>query len=517
MGDDVKHFCGIAAVSLSDKKKNVVPYLYKILINMQNRGQLSAGITTYNEKRAYILRTHKDIGNVNEVFRISFPEKMNKIYQKCEGNRGIGHVRYATCGKNDKTYAQPFERQHGRKYRWFSMCFNGNITNYAELKEELLKKRDYHLILDSDTEVIMHNISRHLSGYGKAPDLSKVFSRLSKRFDGAYNISMVNALGEIVVNRDPIGFRPLVWGKKDDDVFAASESNALINLGINNYKDVEPGTMVYIGTDGNVEIKRYSKSKKKAKCMFEWVYFANVSSVIDGRSVYITRRNLGKALAALETENITKDYVVVPVPDTSKPSAEALAFELGIPMMEGLIRNRYIGRTFIDGTSRDLMIKNKFTVIREILKDKKVLLVDDSIVRGTTVRQIIKFIKNDGGAKEVHLRITCPAVMAPCFYGIDMSSKSELLAPHYVNDFCGELDSKTCERIAKDLGADSLIFQKQEGLIKSIGLPKNELCMACLNCKYPTEAGKEFYQIALKNFLDKKQENGRVLECKRRC
>lgn len=511
MGEDLKHECGVAAVSFQDKKQNVVPSLYKLLINMQNRGQLSSGITTYNESRPHILKTFKDIGLVNEVFRVSRPEKFNNIIRDFAGNQGIGHVRYATCGDNDRMYAQPFDRQHGRKYKWFSMCFNGNIANYVDLKNELLQKKGYHLILDSDTEVIMHNISRLLKGESK-PDYVNVFQTLGKKFDGAYNIAMVNALGEIVVNRDPLGFRPLVYGKVDDDLFIASESGALTNVGVSKFKDLNPGELL-IAHNGDYEIKKYATSEKKAKCFFEWIYFANVSSVIDGKSVYLTRRNSGIALAKQETQKMTKDHIVVPVPDTSKPAAESLAYELGVPLMEGLIRNRYVGRTFIEGKSRGLHIKNKFTFLKDILKDKKVILVDDSIVRGTTIKHIIEHIKEEAGAKEVHLRITCPPVMGPCFYGIDLSTKSELLAPHYSKALCGELDEKTCQTIANDVGADSLIFISHKRLVESIGLPKNELCMACLNCKYPTKKGQEFYELDHNNFINGKKSDGRTISC----
>lgn len=512
MIENVHHSCGIAAVSLKDKSRNVVPFLYQLLINMQNRGQLSAGFTTYDDKRPAILKTHKDIGGVNEVFRINRPDKMNNLYTNYGGHKGIGHVRYATCGANDKAYAQPFERTHGRKYKWFSMCFNGNLANYSELRDELMQKTDYHLVLDSDTEVIMHNISRELRDNPKK-DPIEIFGKLAEKFDGAYNIAMINAQGEIIVNRDPNGLRPLVWGENKDGVFVASESSALLNVGLTKFQDIEPGTLLHI-KDGKAEIKRYASPKKTSRCMFEWVYFANVSSTIDTKSVYMTRNKLGRELAQMEDLKITKDNIVVPVPDTSKPTAEAMAYGLKIPMMEGLIRNRYLGRTFIEGTSREQKVKNKYTIIREILKDKKVILVDDSIVRGTTLKQLVKYIKNEGGAKEVHIRIACPAIMAPCFYGIDMSSKSELLVPHYTREFCGQIDKKTSEKIADDLGADSLRYMTHEGLVRSIGLKREELCMACLDCKYPTKVGMEMYSLALANFMNGKKEDKRITEAR---
>ncbi len=501
MLDDVHEECGICAVYIKgkdDAANKALFYLYKLMLNLQNRGQLSAGITTFNPDRPQMLDTYRGLGHVNEVFKTSNREKSFNIFKRYAGTKGIGHVRYATSGSEDVGVAQPFERHHGRKWKWFSFGFNGNLANFAELKKAILtKKIDYHMTYDNDTEIIMHYLARELKGDTR-PNLVKVFSNLAKKFDGCYNITFINAEGEIVVVRDPYGFRPLVYGFSDDKkVFlAASESAALINCGIKDINSLQPGHMIYI-KNGKIEIKKYADVKGISHCMFEWVYFSNVSSVLDSKSVYNTRTNLGKELAKLETQKIDDSFIVVPVPDTAKAAGDAYAYELGIPSKEGIIRNRYVGRTFIEGSLRHDKVQNKYTALRNVLEGKKVLLVDDSIVRGNTTKQLVRYLKEEGGAKEVHLRITCPPIRGPCFYGIDMSTVSELLVPRYEKKpVIGNISKEVCNKIAKDVGADSLIYQTVEGLVRSIGLPENNLCTACITGQYPTLWGKKLFKKA---------------------
>lgn len=510
MSGEIRDECGIAAVSLK-KDGEALFYLYRLLLNLQNRGQLSAGITVYNRNKPQLLNTYRDIGTVNEVFKTSNLEKSMHIFRKYAGNKGIGHVRYATFGTNEKGYAQPFERSHGRLWKWFSFCFNGNLVNFEELKKPLVEKTEYHFILNNDTEIIMHYLARELKG-NKKPSLKDVFRSISRKFDGAYNIAFIDAYGDLAVCRDPLGFRPLCYAIKDGNLFVASESNALTNVGVHNFKSLEPGQLI-AAQNGTIRVERFAKSKRKAHCMFEWVYFANVGSVLDGRSVYIARTRLGRELAKLETERISKEYIVVPVPDTAKAAGDTYAYELGLPSMEGLIRNRFVGRTFIEGSKREDKVASKYTVIKEILKGRKVLLVDDSVVRGTTLKQLVKFLKAVGGAEEVHIRVTCPPIKAPCFYGIDMSTVGELLVPKYERKLDPDkISSKACEKIAKDLGADSLIYQTIPGLVRSIGLPKEDLCLGCLTGKYPTSCGRATYLKALRDF--KKGKKGkRSYEC----
>lgn len=516
MLDDVHEECGVCAVYIKengDAANKALFYLYKLMLNLQNRGQLSAGITTYNPKRPQLLDTHKDLGHVNEVFRTSNKEESFKIFKRYASNKGIGHVRYATSGSEERGVAQPFERHHGKKWKWFAFGFNGTLANYAELKKQLLASGEYHLTYENDTEIMMHYLSLELR-MKKKPNLVKVFSNLAQKFDGCYNITFINAEGEIAVVRDPYGFRPLVYGfSKDKKVFmAASESVALINCGIHDIKPLQPGYMVHIH-NGNIEVEKYTDSKRTAHCMFEWVYFSNVSSVLDNKSVYLTRTNLGKELAKLETQKIDKDFIAVPVPDTAKAAGDALAYELGIPSREGIIRNRYVGRTFIEGGSRHDKVQNKYTALKNVLGGKKVLLVDDSIVRGSTTMQLVRYLKEEGGAKEVHLRVTCPPIRGPCFYGIDMSTVSELLVPKYEKKpVTSNISKKTCQKIAKDAGAESLIYQTVEGLVKAIGLPKNNLCTACITCDYPTPWGKRLFRKSWENY--RKGINGRTYAVK---
>ena len=503
MSENLHENCGIAAVYIKsngngEAANKALFYLYKLMLNLQNRGQSSAGITTYNPERDQLLDTYADLGPVNEVFKTSDKEASIKIFKRYAGNKGIGHVRYATSGSEERGYAQPFERHHGKRWKWFAFCFNGNLANYMELKKNV-EKFGYHMIHQTDTEIIMHYLSKQLAPHNK-PDMVKVFSNLAKKFDGMYNIAFINAEGDIIVARDPYGFRPLVYGFNDDMFMAASESNALINCGITEYKALEPGHLIMV-SDGKIKIHKFAESKRTAHCMFEWVYFSNVSSVNDGKPVYVSRTKLGRELAKLETEKITQEHIVVPVPDTAKAAGDALAYELGIPSKEGLIRNRYVGRTFIEGSRRDDRVQNKYTVLREVVEGKKVILVDDSIVRGSTTGQIVKYLKKEGGAKEVHVRVSCPPIRGPCFYGIDMSTVSELLVPRFEKKpYSGEISKETCNKIAKEMGADSLIYQTVEGLVRSIGFPKNKLCTACITGEYPTPWGKKLISKAWYNY-----------------
>ncbi|MBW2975538.1 amidophosphoribosyltransferase [Candidatus Woesearchaeota archaeon] len=510
MSGEIKEECGVAAVSLKENGKALF-YLYRLLLNLQNRGQLSAGVTTYNQERPQLLYTYRNIGTVNEVFRTSNVQRSMELFRKYSGNKGIGHVRYATCGANERSYAQPFERKHGRLWKWFAFAFNGNLVNIEKLKGPLVEKTEYHFILNNDTEIIMHYLARQLKG-SKKPQLVDVFNSLSRKFDGSYNIVFINGYGELAICRDSLGLRPLSYTIEDGDLFVASESNALINIGAHDFKSLKPGELITV-KNGDINIQRFTKPTRKAHCMFEWVYFANVGSVLDGRSVYVTRTRLGKELAKLETEKISEDHIVVPVPDTAKAAGDAYAFELGIPSMEGLIRNRFVGRTFIEGSRREDKVLNKYTVVKDILKGKKVLLVDDSLVRGTTSKQIVRFLRKIGGAKEVHLRITCPPIKAPCFYGIDMSTVGELLLPNYekVLDPKGT-SQEVLDKVAKDLGVDSIIYQTIPGLVRSIGLPKDDLCLGCLTGQYPTPCGKTIYCKALKDFKTGRKER-RSYEC----
>jgi amidophosphoribosyltransferase len=458
-------------------------------------------MTTFNPERNQLLSTYKELGGVSEVFRMSHRGKFESLMKEYAGRAAIGHTRYATCGAEDLAYGQPFERQHLQKHKWFAFGFNGQLANYAELRERLLADPDNHLSRDNDTEIIMHEISRELSGDNR-PELIDVFRNMSRDFDGAYNIVFLNALGEMVVARDPLGLRPLCYAKEGPLFAAASESVALLNLGFRaeSIKSLLPGQAVTI-VGGRFEIQNFARSPRRAHCFFEWIYFANVASTMDGHGVYLTRKRLGEELARLETVPLDDDTIVVPVPDTSKAAADAMGYKLKVPVLEGLIRNRYTGRTFIEGGgSRRQKAETKYTPLREVLDGKRVLLVEDSIVRSTTMKVLINRIRNLGRAREIHVRVACPPIIAPCFYGIDMSTMGELFAPQFLQD--GVLTEEAQAAMAARLGADSLRYLPVESIARAVGLDRDQLCQACITGDYPTPWGQELYQIALANGHD---------------
>jgi amidophosphoribosyltransferase len=524
--DELHHECGIAAVYHLDSplQSTITPpagpeqvsrLMPRMLLDLQNRGQLAAGFSTYNPNRDRLLDTHKKIGTVIEAFRLSHQGKSESIMKNFAGRAAIGHVRYATCGKNNQESAQPFERQHGCKWKWFSIAFNGQLANLRELQSRLLGLADYHLIHNNDTEIIQHYLS-YEHRKDTRPDLVQVFRDLSRHFDGAYNIAYLNAMGDMAIARDPRGFRPLCYALDGPLFAAASESVPLQNLGFRNIQTLEPGEMIVI-QDNKFRLERFADPQPRAHCFFEWIYFANVASTLDDRSVYLSRSALGKELAKqehmLKRVPLDDDTIVVPVPDTGKAAADAMAHELGVPSVEGVIRNRYIGRTFIEGTQRADRVRMKYSPLREVLEGKRVLLIEDTIVRSTTLQSLLHHIRERGKAKEIHVRVACPPIVAPCFYGIDMSTVSELFAPKFMSG--PELTIEEQDRMAAELGADSLFYLPLDAVARCIGLPDNRLCRACLTGEYPTPKGKELYQLALLNRNG--QGNGRTYELSKTC
>jgi amidophosphoribosyltransferase len=503
------HECGVAAIyhlpgkgrsplcpdQGPDEISRLIP---RMLQDIQNRGQLSAGMTSFNPHRKQLIDTYKELGGVSEVFRLSHKGKYESLMKKFAGRAAIGQVRYATCGAEDRSYAQPFERHHVQKHKWFSFAFNGQLANYQELRQRLLNDTDNHLARDTDTEIIMHEIGRELSE-NRRPPLIEVMRSISQRFDGAYCLVLLNALGDMLVARDPLGLRPLCYAVEGPLFAAASESVALLNLGFSpeSIKNLLPGQAVTI-TDGKLELQRFATAPRAAHCFFEWIYFANVASTMDGRSVYLSRKALGEELARLETVPIDEDTIVVPVPDTSKAAADAMAFKLRVPSLEGLIRNRYTGRTFIESSgSRKRKAETKYTPLREVLEGKRVILVEDSIVRSTTMKVLLKRIRTLGRAREIHVRVACPPIVAPCFYGIDMSTIGELFAPRFLQG--GPMTEAVQAEMAASLGADSLRYLPVESIARAIAFDSDQLCQACITGEYPSPAGQELYQIALAN------------------
>lgn len=501
------HECGIAAVyHLSDQPTSplappqgptetsrLVP---RLLLDIQNRGQLAAGMTRYNVTENQLIDTHKDVGTVNEVFRLNHENEHRELLARYAGPAAIGHVRYATCGKDDRSYAQPFERHHIQKSKWFSFAFNGQLANYPELRQDILSQEDFHLARETDTEILMHLFCQEIARLGMDDPIA-LLKNVSRHLDGAYNIVFLNALGDMLVARDPLGIRPLCYAFDGSLFAAASESVALVNLGFRDDEvhSLAPGHAIII-RNGKFEIARFAESPQRAHCFFEWIYFANVCSTLDEKSVYMSRKALGEELAAQETVEIDEDTIVVPVPDTAKAAADSMAYQLKIPSLEGLIRNRYVGRTFIEGGTRADKVRAKYTPLTEVLDGKKVLLVEDTIVRSTTMKALVSQLKERGRAKEIHVRVACPPIVAPCFYGIDMSTIGELFAPKFLGDRL-ELTPEIEQEMADSLGADSLRYLSLDSIARCIGLPGESLCQACIDRRYPTECGRRLFDLAI--------------------
>ncbi len=508
---EIHHECGVAAVYHlpSPQPSRLCPeggvehvsrLIPRMLLDIQNRGQLAAGMTAYNPLKSSLLATYKEVGTVTEVFRLSHRGKRESLMNEYAGQAAIGHVRYATCGKDDRNYAQPFERHHLQKHKWFSFAFNGQLANYPELRQQLLQGNDHHLSRETDTEILMHELSRELSG-DQRPTWVEMLRNVASRFDGAYSLAFLNANGDMVVARDPLGIKPMCYAVEGAMFAAASESVALANLGFarESIHSLEPGMAVIIA-GGQLRFERFAESPRKAHCFFEWIYFANVASTLDDRSVYLSRKVLGEELARLERSEgevpLDEDTIIVPVPDTSKAAADAMAYALKIPCREGLIRNRYSGRTFIEGSnSRVEAARAKYTPLRPVLNGKRVLLVEDSIVRSTTMKVLLDRIRDEGGAAEIHVRVACPPIVAPCFYGIDMSTVNELFAPRFLRG--GPLTRDREREMATALGADSLRYLPVSSLSRAIGLPPDDLCQACVTGDYPTACGQQLYEVSL--------------------
>src|SRR5438132_3817380 len=416
--DELQHECGIAAIyhlpnhnpsrlAPLTGPEQVSRLMPRMLLDLQNRGQLAAGFSTYDAHREKLLDTYKQIGTVIEAFRMNHQAKYDSLMREYAGRAAIGHVRYATCGASDRSYAQPFERFHGCKWKWFSFAFNGQLANYSDLRDFLLSKNEYHLTRNTDTEILMHYLGHELRGEDR-PDLVQVFRNLSEKFDGAYNIVFMNAMGDMAVVRDPKGFRPLCYAQDGPFFAAASESVPLLNLGFKEIHSLEPGEMIVI-QNNEIRHERFAPRQQASHCFFEWIYFANVASTLDNRSVYLSRSELGKELAvqerALNRVPLDEGTIVVPVPDTGKAAADAMAYELGLRSVEGLMRNRYVGRTFIEGENRADRARLKYTPLHEVLAGKRVLLIEDTIVRSTTLKTLVHEIRERGGAREIHVRV----------------------------------------------------------------------------------------------------------------
>lgn len=462
--DKLKEECGVIGVHAGGMA-DLAPRLYYGLIALQHRGQESAGIVTYDGIKLHV---KKNLGLVQEVFDASSIDRL-------KGYIGVGHVRYSTTGKNKRINAQPlaFSYKGGN----IALAHNGNLVNAGELKKEL--EDDGAIFQTSiDTEVIAHLIAKNSKkGYEDA------LLKTVRKIKGAF--ALVITIDDTLIGvRDPHGIRPLVLGRLGLGYVLASETVALDAMGASFVRDIEAGEMIIIeGAEPRSII--YEKADRLAHSSFEYVYFARPDSVIDGKSVYQTRLRAGEILA----QNYPVDAdIVVPVPDSGRSAAIGYAAVSGIPYGEGLIKNKYVGRTFIQPTQdlREAALKMKLNVLKEIVQDKRVVLIDDSIVRGTTSRKIVQMLKN-GGAREVHLRISSPPVKYPSYYGIDTPTTEELVAANM-----------SVDEIRKMIGADSLCFLTVDELVESIGFAKDELCLDVFTGEYPVpipdKIGKQIFE-----------------------
>ncbi len=402
------------------------------------------------------------------------------ILQKAWGNVGIGHVRYGTAGSSSVMNAQPYHFENNQIQ--FSMAFNGNIANYPALRKEMEAKGRVFLT-NCDTELIANLIA---SISINKNNWTEILKSLPQFLDGSYCLLFLTPEGDIYAMRDPMGFKPLVYGSLpgDEPIHAvSSETCAIDALNGKVINDVQPGEIIHLKPDGKVISEGFvaNGDSRRALCIFEFVYFAQPNSVIDKIPVYNVREQLGRNLANCAPAPF-KDAVIVPVPDSGRSAAMGFSKESGIPFNEGLIKNRYVWRTFITPGKqmRTNLVRQKLNPVIAIVKNKNVVLIDDSIVRGTTMKQIVRLLKT-AGASSVHVRISCPPVQFPCFMGIDFPTREELIA--------GSTEQKQIadyvEGIRKEIGAESLGYQTIEGLVDAIGLPPNKICLACLNGEYP--------------------------------
>ncbi|QIC64538.1 amidophosphoribosyltransferase [Acinetobacter schindleri] len=441
--------CGVVGIA---GKSAVNQMLFDALTMLQHRGQDAAGIVTCHEGRLFL---RKDVGMVRDVFH-------TRHMRALQGNYGIGHVRYPTAGTSSSAEAQPF---YVNSPYGITLAHNGNLTNAEEIHDDLFKTDLRHMNTDSDSEVLLNVFAHELQKRGKlvptSEDIFHAVTRVHERCKGGYAVvAMITGQG-VVGFRDPNGIRPLIYGSRETEngmeYIIASESVAITALGFKVERDIEPGEAVFIDSEGNFFTKQCAAKPEYRPCIFEYVYFARPDAIIDGISVYKARLKMGEKLAHKILREWGDEHdidVVIPIPDTSRTSALELANTLGVKFREGFMKNRYIGRTFImpGQQLRKKSVRQKLNPVGLEFQGKNVLLVDDSIVRGTTCNEIIQMAR-DSGAKKVFFASAAPMVKYPNVYGIDMPAKSELIA-----------SERSVEEIREIIGADRLIFQDLEDL-----------------------------------------------------
>lgn len=481
MDEVIRDKCGV--VGIVTKSADVAGLLYYAMMNLQHRGQESAGVVIVKppqEGAKPEFQVHKGMGLVEQVLT---PDTMAKM----KGTVGIGHTRYATTGASALENAQPFVVQGVQGP--LALGHNGDIPNGDALKDDL-QKRGWAFVTGSDSEVALRLIASDLA---ETHNPVRAIRATMGKLQGSY--SFVILIGDrLYAVRDPLAIKPLCLGELEDGHAVASESVALDSIHGRFVRDLEPGEILELGPDG---VKSYPgpSAGEKAHCMFEWVYFARADSVIDQRAVYDVRVRLGRMLAK---EAPAEADVVVAVPDSGRAHALGYALHSRIPFEEGLMKNRYVHRTFImpGQQNRQSSVHLKLNAVPSVVRGKRVVLVDDSIVRGTTMRRIVRLLR-EAGASEVHVRIGSPPITAPCYLGIDFKDRKQLIAA-----------DKDVPAIREYLGADSLAYISHEGLVAAIDKPKRDLCMGCLTGEYPVPVPgeKQRFQRSLETFAAAKGE-----------
>jgi amidophosphoribosyltransferase len=438
--------------------------VYYGLFALQHRGQESAGIAVADGED---LRFYKGMGLVNQLFT---EENLREL----KGHLAMGHVRYSTTGSSIVENAQPIvlDTRYGR----LALAHNGNLVNAGILRDEL-KERGISFVGTTDSEIIASLIA-----VSKKADFEEALIETFKHCKGAFSL-IIMTKDKLIAARDPNGIRPLCIGKLGNSYVIASETCALDIIGAQYVRDVANGEMVVVDKEG-LRSRTWQMGEPEAICIFEYIYFARPDSVLNGRNVYEARFQMGKYLAK---EHPVGADMVMAVPESGIPAAMGYSAESKIPYEEGLIKNRYVGRTFIQPSQeiRDLGVRLKLNPIRDAVRGKKVIIIDDSIIRGTTSRQIVRLIK-EAGAREVHMRVSSPPNLNPCFYGIDTATRAELIAANL-----------SVEGIRKYIEADSLGYLSLKNLIKSVSLPANNLCLACLNGEYPVRIPERMQSLKL--------------------
>ncbi len=450
--DELVHHCGVAGI-YTREKRNIPEKLFYILFSLQHRGQESTGIAYRKNGKTVV---YKDLGMVSSVLtRYLKKEHLSNI--------GIGHVRYSTHGGDRIENAQPIQVSCNKGE--ISLAHNGNLSNTGRIKQKLVEEGSIFQST-SDTELILHLIAR-----SRKKSFKEALIETLGTIKGAYSMTMIHNRSLIAI-RDPQGFRPLYIGNSKGDTFIASESCALDILKVTDYRSVKPGEMIIVNSDG-ISSEMIAEDQKKSQCVFELIYFARPDSQVFDKPVHIMRKKMGAALADQDRH---EGDIVVPVPDSGNIAALGYAERSGIPLEMGLSRNHHAGRSFILPTNsqREFAVRMKLHPVRAAIRDKRIILIDDSLVRGTTSRTIVKLLK-EAGAKEVHLRLSSPEIKWPCFFGINIPTKEELIS-----------NRMTADEIAEHTGADSVMFLTIANLQKCVET-HNDYCFACFNGKYPIE------------------------------